>query len=332
MRIAIFGAGAVGSHLGARLAQAGHRVVLVARGQQLAAIRSGGVALEIDGAIERIAIEGGDDPSVLGVQDIVFVAVKATALAASVEPLMRLIDRRTTVVFLQNGMTWWYPIGLPAGHRSIPALPIFDLGRRMTHLEPRQLVAAVVYSANELIAPGHVRNNSPGNNALVISAPHPDGRSQADAVRALVAATPFRTPVPVDARHALWLKLIGNAAASAIAVASGNASGVALDEALATTFVRMVDDGIAVADAYGFELRDRIDVGRWTRRKGEHKPSLLQDLEAGRPMEVDEMIVAPAAFARHAGVFTPTLDAVNAIAVRRAIDRGLFAPPHEPQA
>jgi len=123
MRIAILGTGAIGGHMAVRLAEAGNDVSAVARGETLAAIRAAGLRLEVDGTIHGATIRVSQSATELGPQDVVFVTVKATALASSVDALRPMVGPTTRVVFAQNGIGWWYPIALPAGHPGVPVLP-----------------------------------------------------------------------------------------------------------------------------------------------------------------------------------------------------------------
>jgi len=325
MRIAIYGAGATGGHLAVRFAEAGHDVGVVARGANLEAIGRAGLRLEHGDRASTAAVHASERPSDLGLQDLVVVTVKTTGLATVARQIAPLIGPDTRVLFLQNGMTWWYPIALPAGHPPLPRLPIFDLADAFEAvLRPDQVVPGIVYSANEVIAPGVIRNTSLTRNMIEIGALDPAVVEPVERLRALFEDARIKSPPVADVRAAVWLKLIGNASASSIAVATGNPAAIACDPAIGATFLRIVDECLAVASAFGYPLADRLDVTRWTQGRSNHKPSLLQDYEQGRPMELDEMVLAPLAFARLAGIATPTLDAVAAIATRLAIDRGLY--------
>jgi 2-dehydropantoate 2-reductase len=327
MRIHIFGAGSIGGFLAVRLARGGHDVSVTARGPQLAAIQRDGLRLEAGGETEVAHVEAADAAAAFGVQDVVVVAVKSTALGAAAAQLGPLIGPQTLVVFAQNGMTWWYPVGLPHSHPRLPRLPLFDLGDAFLALmRPDQVVPGVVYSANEVVAPGVVRNNSPGRNALELAALLPQAEGRVQALRDLLVQVGIESRPVEDARASVWLKLIGNASASPLALITGNPGAIGNDPALHAVFLRLVDECLDVAAACGYPLHRRLDLSRWGPRRAQHKPSLLQDYELGRPLELDAMVLAPAAFARALGLRTPTLDAVAALASRLAQDRGLYAP------
>lgn len=323
MRICVFGAGATGGHFAARLARAGHEVSVVARGPHLAAMEANGLTLRTGGETLSARVRAAGSAEGMGPQDAVIVGVKATGLAAAAEGLAPLIGAGTLVVFPQNGMPWWYPIGLPDGGPPVPDLPIFRLaGPLLARMDAAQAVGGVIWSSNEIVEPGVIENRTPGRNRLELGAPGapPPGLA---GLRAALEAAGLASPAG-DIRTAMWRKLLVNMSGSTIALATGNmASAARRDPRLSETFLRIMAEGLATAAAHGFPLPD-IDPAAALAALPDHRPSILQDYELRRPMEVAEIVLAPAAFARAAGVPTPTLDAVAAIVARRAADRGLF--------
>src|SRR6476659_2749297 len=169
MRICIFGAGAVGSHIAVRLALAGHDVSCVMRGPHLASVKANGLTLRVGDAEFKGKVRASDNPADLGPQDVVISTLKATgvgALAAGLQPLLR---DDTAVVFAQNGIPWWYDIGLPAKHPPTPDLAFLDPGGKLRAAIPKaRIVGGVVFSSNEVLAPGVVANLSPERNRLLI--------------------------------------------------------------------------------------------------------------------------------------------------------------------
>ena len=325
MRICVYGAGATGGTMAVRLAQAGHDVSVVARGAHLAAIRQGGLTLLAGEERVTVALPASDDPAQLGPQDLVVVAVKATGLPAVAGGLPSVVGPETVALFPQNGMPWWYPLGQPADR--LPPLPGFRLAGAILGAVPAErILGGTIYSANMLEAPGVVRNVSVGRNRLdfaEVAAPP----GLAEPVRAAFRAAGIAAPDPGDARRAVWRKLLVNMSGSALALVTGTRSNAArTDPALGAVYARIVAEGLAVAAAFGHDLRSDIRVERLLASLSDHKPSLLQDYEMGRPMEIAEILLAPIAFARRADIPTPTLDAVAAIAMRLAADRGLFDP------
>lgn len=326
MRICVYGAGASGGHLAVRLALAGHEVGVVARGANLDAIRRGGLRLLCGTGALHASLAASEEPATFGEQDVVLVTVKATALEAVARGIAPLVGTTTRVVFAQNGMPWWYPLGQGRVTPPLPEIPVFALQSRfLPPLRSSQVFGGVLYTANTLAAPGVVRNDSPQRNAIELGAAAREGEAAVAGLRALFDSAGIASPPVDDIRTAVWSKLIVNACASSIAVATGNPSAISEDARLRAVFERSVAEAIAIASAYGHRPAGPIDLSRWTAQRARHRPSLLQDLESGRPMEVAEMLLAPVAFARAAGLDTPTLDALTGLAARRAIDRGLYA-------
>lgn len=328
MKCCIVGAGATGGHLAVKLQRAGHEVCVIARGAALDVIKSEGLVLDVDGTELRATVRAAADARELGEQDYVFIATKATALASVANNLAPLIGPRTGVVFLQNGMTWWYPVGLPANLPTPPKTEIFKLADTfLAIMQPAQILHGIVYTANAVVSPGVIRNNSPRKNAVELGAITGHDSHLVDTARAMLEGAGIESPSVSDIRAAVWLKLVGNAVSSSLCVATGNPGAIVQDPAIQATFLKALDEAIAVARAHGHELAGKLDMKVWTQHRARHKPSMLQDYEAGRPMEIEEMVLAPVAFARAAGLETPALDAITSIAARLAADRGLYSPP-----
>ncbi|MEX2518754.1 MAG: 2-dehydropantoate 2-reductase [Paracoccaceae bacterium] len=326
MKICVFGAGATGGHFAVRLAEAGHEVSVVARGAHLEAIRANGLTLKQAGKSTNVRVRATERAGELGAQDAVIMGVKATGLKAAAPDLTALLGPETVVVFPQNGMPWWYPVGLDDAAPTPPDLPVFGLAAEFRpHLGDERIAGGVIYSANVIEAPGVILNNTPRRNALVISAVGPSAAPGIAALRAALVASGIESDAPEDIRRIVWRKLLLNMSASTLALATGTRSSIPRDdERLAETFRRILAEGLAIAAAHGHDLTAETDAGRLLAGMPDHKPSILQDYEQGRPMEIGEIVLAPAAFARAAGVATPTLDAVAAIVTRLALDRGLY--------
>src|SRR3954469_18190479 len=169
MRICVFGAGAVGSHFAVRLALAGHDVSCVMRGAHLDAVKADGLTLRVGNEAFRSTVRASSDPAALGPHDAVICTLKATGLPSFAEGLQPLLGEDTAVVFAQNGIPWWYDIGLSPSHPRVPDLAFLDPGGRLRAAIPKRLiVGGVVFSSNEVVAPGVVANLSPERNRLLI--------------------------------------------------------------------------------------------------------------------------------------------------------------------
>ena len=213
MRICVFGAGAVGGHVAAKLAAAGHDVSVVARGAHLEAMRAKGITL-LHGAD---TIRGRVRTSEPGLQDFVFVTLKANALDAFADVAQRLVGEDTAVVFAQNGIPWWYGIGLSKNRPAPPDLSRLDPeGKLKTLLKTPQIIGCVVYSANEVRAPGVIVNNVPGNNMLVVGQADDSESEKVRTLRKLLTDSDLYSPATQDIRASVWAKLVQNLSTAAL--------------------------------------------------------------------------------------------------------------------
>ena len=312
MRICIFGAGAVGGHFAARLAAAGHDVSVVARGAHLEAMRRNGVRLLHGDEVIGGKVRTGEP----GPQDAVIVTLKANMLGAFADAAAPLLAPETEVVFAQNGIPWWYPADVPR----------LDPGSRLKSLR-MNVVGAAVYSANEVVEPGVIRNFVPNNNMLVIGQASGPDSARTRELRAALQKAGISSPPTDDIRCSIWAKLVQNLANSSLCLLTGaSVSDVVADPALLQLKKKISAEAQAIAAALG------VDIGKApTRPSGGHasgavghKPSMLQDYERGRPMEIEAQLMAPLALARAANVATPTLDVLAALAARKAAAKGLY--------
>jgi 2-dehydropantoate 2-reductase len=325
MKICVYGAGAIGGHIAARLAKGGGGVSLVARGAHLAAIQANGLTVHAHDGTHHSRPRASADPADLGRQDAVIVTVKAPALpsvAAGIAPLLR---EDTPVAFVMNGIPWWY-----FDHHGGP-----HDGLRLAEADPgdavrdavgiARTIGGVVYSATEVIAPGVVKAEH-GNIRVILG--EPDGRvsERAQAISAVLAAGGMPSPVSPDIRFEVWAKLLGNLGTGPLCVLSG--MGVRdsfADPVIRAAARRSAEEGQAIAHALGRHLPDTA-VDRVAANNMLHKPSILQDLELGRPMEIDSLFVLPLKLARLVGVETPQLDLLVALMKQVARARGLYPP------
>jgi 2-dehydropantoate 2-reductase len=322
MRICIFGAGAVGSHFAVRLALAGHDVACVMRGPHLAAVKSKGLTLRVGDAEFSARVKASDDPAALGPQDLVISTLKANALESLVTGLPPLLCDDTGVVFAQNGIPWWYDIGLAPDHPPPPDLSFLDPGGRLRAVVAKErIIGGVIFSSNEVVAPGIVANLSPERNLLQIGECDDRQSERIGRLRAALGDASIGSPPALRIRETIWSKLLTNMSMSVLCVLTGQtARAVRDDPALRDVVPRLLDEANAIGQSC------YPDVKRVTRTgpAPEHKPSILQDYELGRPMEIDALVRAPAAFARAAGLSTPMLDLLAGLAIRQARDKGLY--------
>lgn len=323
MRICIFGAGAVGSHFAVRLAQAGHEVSCVMRGPHLEATRSKGLTLKVGDDSVSARVRATSEPAELGPQDVVISTLKANALASLADGLRPLLQDDTAVVFAQNGIPWWYNVGLPADHPPTPSLDFLDPGARLRAALPkRHIVGGVIFSSNEIVAPGVVVNDSPERNMLIVGECSDRPSERIPTLRAALDTARIQSPATERIRESIWTKLISNMTLSILCVLTGQGIRDSVqDPALAPLVPRLLAEGEAVARTCYPDVVQRARGGPPLN----HKPSVLQDFERGRPMEIDTLVKAPLAFARNAGIATPMLDLMAGLAIKRARERGLYA-------
>lgn len=319
LRICIFGAGAVGGHFAARLASGGHDVSVVARGPQLPAIWENGIKLISGEQVVQASVAASDNPADLGPQDLVISTVKATALPGLARGIAPLLTKDTPVIFAQNGIPWWYAMGRSDSTRCAPDLSWLDPDAALAgSIGPARTIGGVIFSSNQLAEPGVVHNDSPARNALIVGEIDDRASERIAEIRTMLSASGIDSPPAADIRAVLWSKLINNMTASVLCLLTGRkVSDLAADDQLADTLLVLMAEARAVAAALGYEFGP-VDREGLRRAAPDHKPSILQDYEAGRAMEIDALVRAPQAFARHAGVATPVLDALAAQAIALA--------------
>ena len=322
MRICIFGAGAVGSHFAVRLALAGHDVSCVMRGPHLEAVEANCLTLRVGETEFKAKVNASGDPAALGAQDVVISTLKATGVGALATGLKPLLRDDTAVVFAQNGIPWWYDIGLEPDAPPPPDLDFLDAsGQLRSEVSKDRIIGGVIFSSNEVVAPGVVANLSPERNMLLIGECDDRNSERITRLRAVLEGASITSTPVVQIRETIWSKLLTNMSMSVLCLLTGQtARGVRDDPDLQDVIPRLLDEANAIAQSC-FPAVKRVT------RSGpapDHKPSILQDYELGRAMEIDVLVRAPAAFARAAGLSTPMLDLMAALAIRQARDKGLY--------
>ena len=324
MKIAVYGAGAIGGLLGAKLAAAGSDVTLIARGPHLAAMRENGLKLIIDG--EEIVTHPNctDDPAEAGPQDYVIITLKAHSVPAIAGPMQALLGPETAVVTANNGIPWWYFYKIGGEHEGKRLQCIDPDGSLWRDIPPERAIGCVVYPASEIVEPGVVEHHY-GNRFML---GEPDG-GKSDRVTALSKAlvkAGFKAPVRPKIRDDIWLKLWGNLSFNPVsALTQATLVQMAEDPATRSLIRRMMEEGQAVGEALGVEFSVDIDtrIG-WAADVGEHRTSMLQDLTLGRPMEIDALVTSVAEMGDLVGIETPMIDTVLGLVVQRAREAGCY--------
>ena len=324
MKIAVFGAGAIGGYLGALLSRSGHDVTMIARGATLAAIRDHGLRLEKDGSEIVTRPRATDDPHKAGPQDYVVVALKTPAAPAAAPMLRPMLGADTAVVTAMNGMPWWYfhkVGGELEGHRLETVDPG---GAQWREIGPERVIGSIMWIAVTQPAPGHVRHVG----GLQMSLGEPDG-SMSPRVQRLAAAleaSGVKAPINPDIRSEIWAKLLGNFSFNPVSALTGGTLGqICADPGQVSVAVAMIEEALQVTGKLGLAfdtpMEKRVAAAAFY---GNHKTSMLQDIEAAKPMEIDGLVGAVAELGRLTGVATPTIDTVLALLKGRARTMGLY--------
>ncbi len=327
MKIAVVGLGAIGGLLAARLAGAGVDVSALVRSATLDAVRERGLRIDAAGGSTTTPIKVGDDAHELGPQDLVILALKAPALAAAAVSLQPLLGEQTIVMPAMNGVPWWF---LQTDSGDAAPLESVDPGGRIAALLPlRRVLGCVVHLSASSPAPGVVRHHV--GDRLIVGEPAGGGSARVDAVCATLASAGFRAEASTDLRSALWYKLWGNMTINPVSALTGAETDRILDDPLLREFVlRTMAEAKKVGDRVGCPIdesgEDRLDV---TRELGAFRTSMLQDVAAGRPIELDALVGAVHEIARRVGVATPNIDALFGLTRLMARGQGLY-PPSEP--
>ncbi len=326
MRICVFGAGAIGGNFAARLSAAGNDVSIVVRGRHLEAIRQRGLTL-LTGDRKIVApVKASDRPADLGPQDVVLVTMKASGQAALAESVGPLLGADTPVVFVQNGIPWWYGHGLSSSRPPAPDLSRLDPGGALARsVGFERAIGAVVTSSNHVIEPGVVLNISPERNTLWVGETDDRQSDRIKTLRATLKAAGIASPETTDIRYDVWHKLMANLTGSTLCLLLREPTTI-LKTPMPNRMARRAHaEALATAAAHGVKLDDSPEVRYGSGRVyPDHRPSILQDYELGRPMEIEAIVRAPVAFARSAGVDTPTLDAIESLCVSLAVSKGLY--------
>lgn len=324
MKVCIFGSGAIGGFLGARLARAGTEVGLIARGAQLDAIRRSGLRL-ISGDDDFVVHPAAtDNAAELGIQDAVIITLKAHSVPGCVEAMQPLLGPETMVVTAVNGIPYWYFHG-HGGPLEGQVLESVDPGARQWRgLGPERAVGCIVYPATDVIAPGVIQHTY--GDKFPLGEPSGEKTPRVQALSALLEAAGLRAPVLDRIRDEIWLKLWGNLSFNPISVLThATLAEIVADPQTRRLARTMMLEGQAVAERLGVHFR--VDVERridGAGAVGAHKTSTLQDLERGRPMEIDALVTVVQELGRLVDLPTPTIDTVLALVQQRARIAGLY--------
>jgi 2-dehydropantoate 2-reductase len=316
MRIGIVGAGAIGGMLGVKLGSAGEEITLIMRGANLDAVQKNGLKLIMEDGSESLLqpAKATDRISEAGAQDLVILAMKAHQLAPVAADLLSMFDPDTIVVTMQNGIPWWYFHKCPGPHQGRRIEAVDPGGVIAAHIAIDRVIGCVVYPASEMIAPGVIRHIE-GNR---FSVGELDGAEtpRAKRVSELFRTAGFKSPVLTDIRSEIWLKLWGNVSFNPVsALAHATLEDICRFPPSRALAAKMMAEVQAIGERLG--VRFRVPLERriaGAEAVGPHKTSMLQDVEAGRALELDALVGAVVELGRLTEIPTPHIDAVFACA------------------
>ena len=310
-KICIFGAGAIGGSIGARLAMANEaEVSLVARGSHLAAMKAGGLRLKQGGETHVVHPAVTDRPADLGPQQYVILTVKAYAVPATIDALQPLIGKDTSILFAQNGIPWWYFYKHGGPHDGRTLESIDPGGIIWKRIGPERALGCVLWQAAEIEAPGIIAHRF--GDHMSIGEPSGETSERAAVLGKLLTAAGVKSSVHHKLRDDIWLKLWGNLSFNPVSVLTlGTLVDLATDPGTRRVIRSMMEEARLVAEAFGVTfpigIEERLDMAV---QVGAHRTSMLQDVEAGRPTELDALLGVVIELGGLAGCQTPTLNMV----------------------
>lgn len=324
MKICVFGAGAIGGYMGVKLAKAGADVSLVARGPHLAAMQANGLALIEEGETSTVSVTASDDPAVLGPQDYVIITLKAHSVPPVVDKIQPLLGPDTTIVSGVNGVPWWYFHGVDGPLAGTQLESVDPGGAQWNGFGPDRVLGCVVYPAAEVSEPG-VINHIEGNR-FSLGEPTGEKSERAAKLSEALSAAGLRAPVRPRIRDEIWVKLWGNLSFNPIsALTHATLDVLCTDPGTRAVARGMMVEAQEIAEKLGVKfpinVDKRIDGGAAV---GAHRTSMLQDLDMGRPMEIDALVTAVQELGRLTETPTPTIDTVLALIQLRARSAGLY--------
>ncbi len=325
-KVAIVGAGAIGGWMGVHLARSGDQLNVLARGDTLTALQHSGLQLHQAGTLHTVPVHASNDAAALGVQDLVVVSVKAPALASVAAQVGPLIGPDTVVLTAMNGVPWWFLQGFggPVAGRALNSVdPDGAIARA---LPARHIIGGVVHASCSVDAPGVVRHHF--GDGLIVGEPSGEHSPRVQALQALLQRAGFNATLSPQIQKDIWYKLWGNMTVNPVSALTGATTDRILDDELVRGFISSVMlEAKAIGERIGIPIaqvpEDRHAV---TRKLGAFKTSMLQDVQAGKPVELDALVSAVRELGQMTGVATPFTDALLGLSRLHASGLGLYPP------
>ncbi len=324
MKICVFGAGAIGGYIAVELQRAGYEVSIVARGPHLEAIRNNGLCLRIAGEEKIANFAASDNPADLGPQDYVIITLKAHSVPPIANLLTPLFGENTAVITAMNGIPFWYFYGQESAWQNHRINTVDPGGVLWNTITPERAIGCVVYPACEVVEPGIIRHIE--GNRFTIGEPDGSKSERARVFSQALIGAGFRSPLKSNIRDDIWIKLWGNLSFNPISALTGSTLEDIVDDSDSREVARsMMLEAESIAAK--LDIKFRVDVDQRIKgagNVGDHKTSMLQDLERGRPMEIDALISSVQELGRLTQTPTPTIDTVLALTKRLARQAGCY--------
>jgi len=323
-KVCIYGAGAIGAWLGTRLGRIGCQISVVARGATLQALQQHGLRCELDGQTLSVPVQASADPAALGTQELVIIAVKAPALAEVARHIAPLLGPDTVVLTAMNGVPWWFFAGFGDEYAGTPLQAIDPQGEIAAAIPAQQVIGGVVHASCSLAGPGHARHHF--GNRLIVGEPSGQPTERVQGLAELLTRAGFETELSPQIQKDIWYKLWGNMTVNPVSALTGATTDLILDDPLVRDFLSRVmyeakDIGARIGIPIAQQPEDRHAV---TRKLGAFKTSMLQDVEGGRPVELDALVTVVQELGTLTGVPTPYTDVLLGLARLHARVRGLY--------
>lgn len=325
MRIAIVGAGAIGAWIGFRLVEAGQQVSVFARGKTLEAIASRGLSLTANGKAHSLKVAVSGDARELGHQDLIVIGVKGPALTAIAPAVAQMLGAETVVLPAMNGVLWWFTEGLEGPLSGEPLDAVDPDGSIADLIPPERVIGCVVHASCALAGPGHAIHQS--GTRLIIGEPKGERTERVMRVHEVLTKAGFASELSDRIHRDVWYKLWGNMTMNPISALTGALTDQVLDDDLVRTFIwAVMAEAKEVGQRIGCPIAESgEDRTKVTRKLGPIKTSMLQDVEAGRPLEIDALLGAPRELAAKTGVPAPHMDALHGLVRLFAANRARIA-------
>ena len=323
-KVAIVGAGAIGGWMGVHLARAGAQLSVLARGDTLAAVQKNGLQLHQGGELHTVPVKASSDAATLGVHDLVVISVKAPALATVAQQVGPLIGPDTVVLTAMNGVPWWFLQGFGGPVQGQSLRSVDPQGAIARALPAPHIIGGVVHASCSTDAPGVIRHHF--GDGLIVGEPSGQATVRVQALHALLQQAGFNATLSPQIQKDIWYKLWGNMTVNPVSALTGATTDRILDDELVRGFISHVMlEAKAIGERIGIPIaQEPEDRHAVTRKLGAFKTSMLQDVQAGKPVELDALVGAVRELGQLTGVATPFTDALLGLSRLHASGLGLY--------